>query len=163
MANLAPATPTIESVVEATQRPLLLYLVRLLGDPEEALDVLQETYARIPREPRFLDVEFNRLAWLYRVAGNLARSYLRRLKRWMRLTPEPAQVPAPLERILSEERRRAVQTALSGLAFPLRQVVLLRYYMEFSYAEIAEALQVPIGTVMSRLNRAKAQLERSLR
>ncbi|MBI4858689.1 MAG: RNA polymerase sigma factor [Candidatus Riflebacteria bacterium] len=152
-----------EQVVTATRRPLLLFLVRLLGDPEEALDVLQETFARAATQRGFLDDDFNRTAWLYRVAGNLGKSTLRRLKRMLRLSPAPAEVPAPLERILDNEKRVKVQNALARLDFGHRQVILLRFYLDLSYSEIAEVLSVPIGTVMSRLNRAKAQLERSLR
>jgi len=159
---LAPAAEiAFNRVFEETRGPLLLYLARLLGDSDEAHDVLQETYARALRQRGFLDEGFQQRAWLYRVAGNLAHSTLRRLRRWLRPHPAPATQPSVLDQLLSTEAQRAVQAALSRLAWQHRQVLLLRFYQELSYLEIAEVLGVPTGTVMSRLNRAKALLERS--
>jgi RNA polymerase sigma-70 factor (ECF subfamily) len=153
---------TIEEVIRQTQRPLLSFLVRLLSDPEEAMDILQETYIKSLSQPGFLDSGFNQRAWLYRVSGNLAKSTLRRIRRLFRFHPEPMEIPAPLEQVLASEAAQGVQAGLSKLSFTHRQILLLRYYMDMSYADIASVLDVPIGTVMSRLNRAKAELERSL-
>lgn len=161
---LAPAAAiAFTRVVEETREALLLYLVRLLGDPDEALDALQETYARALRQPGFLEADFHRRAWLYRVAGNLGRSTLRRLKRWLRPHPPPPESTSVVEQVIATESQRRVQDALARLSYQYRQVLLLRFYQELSYEEIAEVLAVPLGTVMSRLNRAKGQLERSLR
>lgn len=160
---LAPAAEiAFNRVVEETRGPLLLYLARLLSDADEAMDVLQETYARALRQRGFLDEGFARRAWLYRVAGNEARSTLRRLKRWFRPHPEPSEVPTVLDRVLTTEAQAQVQQALAKLGYQHRQILLLRFYQELSYEEIAEVLSVPVGTVMSRLNRAKALFERSL-
>lgn len=152
-----------EAVVVKTERPLLVFLSRLLGDSQEALDVLQETYVSALHQPGFLEPEFRREAWLYRVAANRARSSLRRLRRWLAGTPPPPPQPVPpLEQLLDSEDQRQVQRALARLPYASREVLLLRYYQELAYEDIAQVLNVPLGTVMSRLHRAKALLERSL-
>jgi len=157
--TIQDSTPRFENVVLETQGPLSLYLVRLLGDADEARDVLQEAYLRASQQTGFLDAEFNQRAWLYKVAGNLAKSNLRRLTRWFRNRSAPSTSEDPLERILKQEKERDVRQALAGLPYKQRQILLLRYYMELPYTEIAEVLDIPVGTVMSRLNRAKERLE----
>lgn len=166
--NLTPTmraqdVAAFEALVARTERPLLVFLSRLLGDSQEALDVLQETYVKALHQPGFLDDDFRQEPWLYRVSGNLARSTLRKIRRWLRPGPPPPEPAPPLELLLETEEQRMVQAALGRLPFASREVLLLRYFRELSYDDMSRVLDVPIGTVMSRLHRAKAQLERGLR
>jgi RNA polymerase sigma-70 factor (ECF subfamily) len=139
-----------------------------------AEDLLQETFLRVWKKRG----EFRNIAsfstWIYTIAGNLARSEWRRRKRWrmLRLGPsehedepdfELADDGAVPDRVV--ENRLAASELLEEVAqLPdrYRQVVILRDIQEMSYEEIAGIVQVPVGTVKSRLNRGRLILQEKL-
>ena len=151
------------------------YLLRFLKDPEVAEDLLQETFLRVWRKRR----DFRHIAsfstWIYTIAGNLARSEWRRRKRWRMLRlgapeavgerpeielPDPGSGPDR-----SAEDRLAVEAlteAVARLPERYREVVILRDMQGLSYEEVAGIIQVPVGTVKSRLNRGRLLLQEKL-
>jgi RNA polymerase sigma-70 factor (ECF subfamily) len=147
------------------------YLLRFLKDPEMAEDLLQETFLRVWRKR----AEFRHIAsfstWIYTIAGNLARSEWRRRKRWrmLRLGPSDSEdeptIQLPDTRAMPDktvEDRLAVgalATAIQGLPERYREVVILRDLQGMTYEEIAGIVQVPVGTVKSRLNRGRLLLQ----
>ena len=150
------------------------YLLRFLKDSDTAEDLLQETFLRVWRKRG----DFKHIAsfstWIYTIAGNLARSEWRRRKRWrmVRLDPpESADEPgyqladtgsSPAQKT---EQRMAVDALLAEveqLPERYREVIVLRDMQGMSYEEIAGIVQIPVGTVKSRLNRGRLLLQSKL-
>lgn len=148
----------------------LVYTVAfgILLDVQETLDVVQETFVKAFEEPGFLDDGFNRKAWLARVARNLAlnsrRSLIRRLKSLMRYAglSWAAETVNVEEEIIRAETRQELAGVLDALDEDEREIIALRYAAELSYEEIAVELGIKIGTVMSRLSRAKRKIGMAL-
>ena len=143
----------------------------LTADRADAEDLVQETYAKALMGFRSFDEGTNLRAWMYRILRNTfltSRSGLAAQKTsfledesggedWLvahEVTPETL--------LLQNENRQAVMDALAALPVGYREILLLCEMEELSYREIAEVLAVPVGTVMSRLSRARKQLRRML-
>ena len=142
---------------------------RVTGHPEDALDATQEALIAVTRGLHRYDGRALFTTWLYRVATNAALDELRRRKR----RPEPAELiedrplggggagAAPVESAVVA--RLDVDAALAGLSPEFRAAVVLRDLCDLDYAEIAEVLDVPIGTVRSRIARGRAAIADQLR
>jgi len=138
-------------------------LFRLMGSPEEAADLAQETFLRLYRQrfPRWR--EHNLRAWLYRVATNLAYNALRgRSRRERRQEAVSRALESgeldPVETTVRHEEQEMVRRVLTGLP-PRQAQLLLLYYAGLSYRELAAALGVAPGSVGTLLARAKAAFE----
>ena len=139
---------------------------RLCGDAELAQDAAQEAFLRAwLRLPSFQPGTSLR-NWLYRIAVNAALDVLRRSAKNAEASfdalPLPDPQAGPEDVLLQTERICAVQNAILALPEANRSVLVLREYGELSYQEIAVALDIPLGTVMSRLHTARAQLKQLL-
>ncbi len=140
----------------------------ILLDAQDALDATQETFAKAFEEPRFLDDGFNRKAWLVRVTRNQAfnarRSLVRRVKSLMRYAglSWAAETTSVEEEIIRAETRQELTSVLESLEEDEREIIGLRFAAELSYEEIAAELGIKIGTVMSRLSRAKRKIGMAL-
>ena len=142
---------------------------RITGHPEDALDATQEALVAVTRGLHRYDGRSLFTTWLYRVATNAALDELRRRKR----RPEPAELdddrarpvgpggPAAVESVVAA--RLDVDAALAALSPEFRAAVVLRDLCDLDYAEIAELLDVPIGTVRSRIARGRAAIADHLR
>lgn len=134
----------------------------ILKDGHEARDVVQEVLIRAMREPRLFEPEFRMQAWLFRVTRNLCFNLVRDRRRrdgLLASVPHASVSEAdPVARVLGGERAREVLDALDQLSDDHRRILLLRYYDDLSYIEIARALSLKLGTVMSRLSRARDRL-----
>jgi RNA polymerase sigma-70 factor, ECF subfamily len=158
-------------LVARYQRRLLRLVLRLLRDPAEAEDVVQETFLKAFRAlPRFRG-EAAFYTWLYRIALNGARNaILRRRQRGASHGVAPSQLPAPVPEIgtpesmlLSKQVMLAIDAALAALPLELRTAIVLREIEGLSYEEIAEIMECPLGTVRSRIFRAREAIARRLR
>ena len=149
-------------IVAEHDRPLRALAFRLLGDREAMDDVLQEAYAKAFRAlPRFRG-EATTGTWLYRIVYNACLDQLRRERRAAELPrdpPPPASAPDPGE---SAARREALAAALAALVPDQRAAVLLVDAEGFDYPSAAQVLGVRVGTLASRLSRARASLRRAL-
>ena len=150
---------------------------RMLGNAEDAHDVAQDAFLRVyDALPRFRgDATFS--TWLYRIVVNVCHDELGRRKRRpltvTDLEPEGEDAPACTEftttgetaedAVLQQERHRALHAAIAELPLPFRSVLVLYDLQGFSYDEIAEILRVNLGTVKSRLNRARNMLREKIR
>jgi RNA polymerase sigma-70 factor (ECF subfamily) len=156
-------------LVERYQRPLTGYLDRLVG-PDWALaqDLTQETFLRVLRQrDERGDRPFR--PWLFAIATNLARDHFKSaaVQRaapldddlQTRLVDETA---GPEERALAEERRAVIAAALNTLSVEYRATLSLRFYNSLSLQEIAEILEIPLGTVKSRLSTGLHRLREAL-
>jgi len=151
-----------EQVVHRYSEKLKSHALYILRDAEEAHDVVQEVLIKAMREPRFFDEEFKIQAWLYRVTRNLCFNLVRdRRRREVILYGQRRSEAAandPLESVFAGERQREMLAAVELLSEDHAEILLLRYYEDLSYAEIAERLDIRLGTVMSRLSRARERL-----
>lgn len=136
-----------------------LYVVR---DNAEAFDVTQEVFIKAMREPRFFDEDFKIKAWLFRVTTNLCFNIVRDRRRRTTILDSFPKMREPvvdqLDQMFSDERQKQMLEAIEKLTDDHREILMLRYYSDLSYVEIADVLDVKLGTVMSRLSRAKSRL-----
>jgi RNA polymerase sigma-70 factor (ECF subfamily) len=137
---------------------------RLTGNAHDAEDLVQETMLRAHRAFDRYRPGTNARAWLFTILHRLRTDDLRRKGRrpeTVELADDGPPVPAAHEQSLTSGREDIVR-ALEGLPEAFRSAVVLRDIEEFTYAEIAKILGVPVGTVMSRIHRGRAQLRQAL-
>src|SRR3989442_14621185 len=139
-------------------------MARQLGGPEGADDVVQETFLRAWKYFETFNSETNCRAWLFRILRNAWISRWRKRRLELPLTETEAETIEPYydweEEFLKDEFPAGVKRALPDLPAAYRMALLLADVEEFSYEEIARIMECPIGTVMSRLNRARRMLVR---
>lgn len=158
-----------EVLVRRWERSILAFLARMLGSIDEAEDLAAETFWRVWANAPSYRPSGKFKSWLFRIAGNLARSRLRRKKIlvWVGLETLPVEPTSPRlrpdELLEEDERRSAVGNALARLPERQRQAVLLRQYEQMSYREIASAMGTSVTAVETLLHRAMGNLGRDLR
>ena len=161
-------------IVKRYKDQLLNFVFRFVGNHEEAEDIVQETFLRVYRKRK----AYKRIAkfstWIYTIAGNLARTELRRRKRKKlfsvtdmgyedrdyEISDEGLSPESRVNEILQEE---IIQKEINNLSPKFREVIVLRDVQELSYDEISKIIKVPIGTVKSRVNRGRLKLQKKLR
>jgi RNA polymerase sigma-70 factor (ECF subfamily) len=152
----------MDMVVRDFRGRLFQHAFFIVKDSQEAYDAVQEVFIKAMRETRFFDEGFRQKAWLFRVTSNLCYNIVRDRRRRggiLESLDRPDRTPSnQMERVLRGQRRDEVLSAMDQLGRNHREILLLRYYHDLSYAEIAEVLDVKLGTVMSRLSRARARL-----
>ena len=128
-------------------------LVLTTREPDIAVEAVDEAMTRASERWDVVGTYDNPAGWVYRVALNWARSFFRRRRRIAIEVPEIAwdKLPDP-----------DVNDAVAALPYKHRSVIVARYYLDWSTPQIAEGLDLPLGTVKSRLHRALATLEREL-
>ena len=136
-------------LVSRWEKRIFNYLLRLVSNREDALDISQETFLKAYQNLRKLDDPARFSAWLFRIAHNEAFSLLRRRKPESELSePRPRDYAG---RLLPIELSLAVESALKVLNEDQREAVLLKVYQGFKFDEMAEILEIPVSTVKSRL------------
>lgn len=152
------------------------YLKRYLGDEALAEDVFQNTFLQVFRKIDRYELGRPARPWLYTIATNQALDALRRRNRQAMasldsetadndrslpqlLTLLETKQPSPLDAVEAEERGQLVRASVDRLPDYLKQVVILAYFQGLKYGEIAEIVDIPVGTVKSRLHSALAKLQ----
>lgn len=158
-----------DELVRRYRDRLFFFIVQMVKDRALAQDMLQETFIRLWRHK----LKYRNVArfstWIFTIAGNLVRSEMRRQAREQRvdLSPRdpddrPIELPDPGPAVDALVHRNMqveeVRAAIERLPEEFREVIVLREIEELSYEEIVEMLRVPLGTVKSRINRARARL-----
>ena len=163
------------TLVRRYQRELYGYLRRYLGDPHLADDVFQTTFVQVFGKATHYEPGRPVRPWLYAIATNQAIDALRRIGRHPAVSLEQVETEAegerrglvelleareadPFDNVDAAETRDLVRACLDRLPDFLRQVVLMAYYQGLKYQEIADALDIPLGTVKSRLHAALVKL-----
>lgn len=156
-------------IVERYQQRLYWSCLRLLNDPDEAEDVVQETFVRAYQKLDEFDPQYRFYTWLVTIARNRCLNILRRRKVWAMLSfqdpdraPSVASSEAADEATEANELGAALNACRSRLPDDQRACFDLRHAEAFSYREIAAALGIPEGTVMSRLARAREKMRACL-
>lgn len=151
-------------LVQRWEGDVRAFLIHMLGSVEEAEDLTQETFVKVyGQAPRFRS-EGRFRSWLFRIAGNLARSRLRRRRilRWVSFDPRAHDVAdrraEPDEDLAARERAAAVRAAVAALPERQRQALTLHRYQGMKYREIAEVMGTTVPGVESLIQRALASL-----
>jgi RNA polymerase sigma-70 factor, ECF subfamily len=171
-------TEAFQTLIRRHQEDLVRFLMRLTGDRQAAEDVFQETFLQVHISADTFDPTRRFKPWLFTIAANKARDLLRKRVRRQevdlsapinRSGDEGGQsfvdlmeinIPPPDEGLEAEERDALVQQAIDRMPPALKEILLLAYFQRLSYAQIAEELQIPLGTVKSRLHSAVAAFAR---
>ena len=168
---LAGRSVAFGRLVTKYQDRLYNALVHVVGSTEEARDVVQDAFVQAMLKLESFHRSSAFYTWLYRIAFNLAVSRHRKarpmvsVERTRELTGAdiPSRDPAPTEQLERQERAVQVQAALATLDEEFRSVLVLREIEGYRYDTIAEILDLPIGTVRSRLHRARLELREQLK
>jgi RNA polymerase sigma-70 factor (ECF subfamily) len=160
-------------LVERYQRELFHFLIRFVGDRAAAEDLFQESFLQVHQSSNQFDPQRRFRPWLFTIAANKARDYLRAQARrpanQLQAAINPANddsgefidlmknsnagPSAPMER---RELQELVQKTVMEMPANFREILLLSYFHQFSYKQIGEMLAIPLGTVKSRLHAAVA-------
>ena len=157
-------------IVRRYKDQLLNFAYRFLGNLEESQDVVQETFLRLYRNRHAYRQIAKFSTWIYTIAGNLAKTELRKRKRRklvsiselgydekeFEIEDHSANTERETDSVLKE---KIIRDAIEKLPFRFKQVIILRDIQELSYEDISSILRIPLGTVKSRVNRARLKLQ----
>ena len=155
----------LNELYKSVQDPLFRYIVSLVSDQHLAEDILQEVFIRIYRKLRWLREPEAFRAWAYQIASREAFRHLKRERRWTDQIRDEATLSAlPLvEQEFPVELVQSLPELIGNLSPASRAVVVLYYLHEMSLVETAAVLDIPLGTVKSRLAYGLESLRRSLK
>jgi RNA polymerase sigma-70 factor (ECF subfamily) len=170
-----------EQLVHRYERELYSYLARMLRDAHRAEEVFQSTFMRAYQRRQSFQTGRRLRPWLYSIATHLAVDVLRKLGRQQPLSLDAqhawsegdegtslfelleSSVESPAARMEENERSQWAREAVDALPQHLREVVLLVYFQGMKFQEAAEALEVPVGTIKSRIHAALTRLNAAWR
>jgi RNA polymerase sigma-70 factor, ECF subfamily len=158
------------------EEPIRRLCTRMTGDEHAGQDLAQETFTRVYIHRHHYRAEARFSTWLWRIALNLCHDELRRRQRRpadasgslddlqdLIGSSSPDDSSAPDQAALAQEQSRLVRQALDRLPAPYRAVLILRHYENLKFREIADVLEIPEGTVKSRMTEALNRLAQLLR
>lgn len=165
-----------KALLEAYGRRLFGYFLRATGNHHDAEDLLSDLALRLVRQLDKYDERGRFEPWLFRIAANMVRDRIRRRKARpsvMSLSaetdtdaPMAGRVPGPQEpvdaKLLARESSAELQAALEELEPTTREMILLRYFGNMSFKELAATFECPLGTVLARVHRGLAALRRMM-
>ena len=154
-------------IMDRFSKPVYSLLLRMLGNEDDAEELLQVTFCRVYRYRANYDPGRPLVTWIFTIASNLAKKEWRRRSRWNSVPLENTvisthEVDSPHDREGSRDLQLKLERAISLLPPHYREPFLLREKEGLSYDEISEILSIRIGTVKSRINRARAALRDTL-
>jgi RNA polymerase sigma-70 factor (ECF subfamily) len=159
-------------LVRRYQRKVYFLALRMVKNHDAADDIAQETFINAYNAIGSFKLGYNVFTWLYRICMNASINHLKRGRRVMTESRfeeetkplERAAVGAnPLDHCMEKEMERRIGEAIDSLSPKYKAVFVLRIFEEMSYEEIAESLEISVGTVMSRLYRAREKLQEMLK
>ncbi len=168
---------SFQDLMHRYREPILSFVYRFVGDYDDAIDIAQETFIRLYRFGHTFQGEVKFSTWLYTIAANLARTELKRYRRRHGTLLKnvfakgddsdswdiPDEQYRPDERVDSTHISQAVQKALMKVSSSYREMVVMRDIQQLTYEEIAQITGTEMGTVKSRINRGRLQLQEQLR
>jgi len=147
-------------------------IYRVVGPSEDVRDLSQETFLKAYRGLHGFRKDARFSSWLYQIALNVCRDRLRRRRHWAELSfdeleeggqePQMATRPEALDVVAARDLSRAVEAAMGTLPPEQREAIVLKEYQGLTFAEIAEALGIPVSTVKTRLYRGLSHLRGEL-
>jgi len=161
-AAAAGDTRALEELYRRYETPVVRYVQRFARDNDIAVDLFQEAFFRAYVNLGSFDPRRSFRPWLYRIATNVARDWIRHESRALPPATEAGE-PSVISIVEARDQARRVESAVAELSEDHRLVVILRHYQGLSYAEIAEITGSPEGTVRSRMHYALRALRAKLR
>jgi RNA polymerase sigma-70 factor (ECF subfamily) len=155
-------------IYDRYQRMVYRTALLITGDSYAADDLMQEVFLRLFRFSKHIDHTRPLEPWLYRMTANLSYTWVKRNRRWLQPLEDLADwlvgggKGSPPEMVERRDEWQRVQQAVSNLPLPQRVVVVLYYLNDLSLQEISTILDVPVGTVKSRLHYGRRSLKKSL-
>jgi len=151
-------------LVERYQGRIIKFLAHRIGSYEDAQELAQEVFLKAYVALESYDAAFKFSTWIYRIAMNLSIDFLRkRHALFTELQPERLKDPSsPLAELLRDERDRALWRTLADLPEDYAHILFLRHDLELAYEEIAEMLDLPLGTVKNKIFKARRLLGQKL-
>ncbi|MCX6828539.1 MAG: sigma-70 family RNA polymerase sigma factor [candidate division Zixibacteria bacterium] len=153
-------------IVEKYRNRLMSVIFRMIQSSEEAEDIVQETFLRVYQHRNSFDFRHCFSTWLYTIALNLARNELRKRKRFKFFDifdMQGKETEIAVEMKLPSNLPQALERAMENLPEKYKTAFLLRDVQELPYEEVAQIMNIPLGTVKSRVNRARAILREKLK
>ena len=161
-------------LVRRYRNRLMTFVFRFLGDMDLSEDIVQDTMVKVYTHKHYYKEIAKFSTWIYTIAGNFAKTELRKRKRrkvtlLSHMNTDDRKYEIPSTELKSEDivqgeyAERDIQKAILQLPLHFRTVVILRDIQELSYEEISKIVNVPLGTVKSRINRARLQLQQALK
>ncbi|MGM0565159.1 MAG: RNA polymerase sigma factor [Bacteroidota bacterium] len=154
------------------REPVYFMILKMTNSPADAEDLTIEAFGKAFKNLPYYSSQYAFSTWLFRIASNNCIDYLRKKQRSAVFIDEDAEGnieylerslaednPSPEDYIIKKERLQKIQVVIEKLKPHYRKLVHLRYFKEYSYEEIAEQLQIPIGTVKAKLFRAREFLQ----
>jgi RNA polymerase sigma-70 factor (ECF subfamily) len=161
---------SFEKLVKRYQKKIYYLAYRMTKDHDAADDIAQETFIKAYYSLQKFKEGYGFFPWIYRICMNLSINYLKRRKFVISesmISPQMERKEAvgfnPLDILIKEEKRIKIENAIEKLPPPFKAVFVLKIYEDLSYEDIARALNISKGTVMSRLFRARERLIKELR
>ncbi len=153
---------------------LLNFIYRFVGNRSDAEDIVQETFLRVYKNKHYYKEIAKFSTWVYTIAGNLAKTELRRRKRHKIFSVSnfvneerdydiPDREHSPERKVDSSIQENIIQKAIGKLPTKFKEVIILRDIQGFAYEEISQILNIPLGTVKSRVNRGRLKLQEDLK
>jgi len=166
---------TFAELVRRYHKDLYQFMTRMTGQATLAEDLVQETFLQVHISAKTFDLQRRFKPWLFAIAANKARDALRKQARRPALDLDAliqregagsdsfadiiaSTAPLPEEQAAKKETQLIVQQLLMEMPSRLREIIILVYYHRFAYKQVAETLDIPLGTVKSRLHTAVAHL-----
>jgi len=144
------------------QKPVFNVALRMLHNPQDALDIAQTTFLKAFEHLADYDPSFKFYSWIYRIAVNESLTAVGRRRTFEGIDgEEPDEAPGP-DREAEGEQTREIEQALMRISPELRSVIVLRHFMNLSYQDMSDILQLPEKTVKSRLYSARQLLRDQL-
>ena len=177
LAYIEGDTDAFTELLRRYRRELFSFLFRFTGNAALAEDVFQETFLQLHLSVSGFDMSRRLKPWLFTIAANKARDALRSRSRRPAASLDatissdgsqatsfvdlmPSNIPSPMQSLQNQETADAVQSIVAQMPEGLRSVLVLSYFHDFHYKQIAEILNVPLGTVKSRLHVAVKEFAR---
>lgn len=163
-----------DTLVRRYKDQLLNYVYRFVGNRNDAEDLVQETFLRVYKNKHYYKEIAKFSTWVYTIAGNLAKTELRRRKRRKIFSVSnfvneerdfdiPDTDKNPESAVDGSLKDDIIQKAIEKLPAKFKEVILLRDVQGFAYEEISQILSIPLGTVKSRVNRGRLKLQEDLK
>ena len=171
------SAPAFEELMSRYYERTYAVIFRMVREQETAKDLTQETFLKAWRGLSSFSGESAFFTWIYRIARNLVSSDYRKLRARPKVVAslgesdpdagdmaiDPvAESVGPVEESMRSERRERILDAISGLVPDFREIIVLRDLERRSYDDIADLLEIPVGTVRSRIHRARLELKAKL-
>ena len=139
-----------------------LYIQRTGGNVDDTNDLLQETFIKVYINLHRYSTAYTFGQWVYTIARNTFIDFVRRRQDDLsideRFSSPPSTTPTPEESVISMQQRTQIEHYLERLAPRYRTLIVMRFFDEYSYEEIAANLKLPLGTVKTQIHRAREQM-----